>query len=170
MSTLINITIIPSFISKHECEQIIQKYDVKSYDGNDVVYFDTGDHDYNIKKLSIKDELADRLCSMLGYHRSTLKACSIVYYPENSYNPLHADNSDVRGDTVTKIKDWTHTVIVFLNEEFDGGELIYPDQGLILKPKSGLAVMTPADHNYMHLVNTITSGERYTLVLRFVLQ
>jgi len=52
--------------------------------------------------------------------------------------------------------------LIYYNDDFEGGELYYPDYDLIVKPKPGLAVAHPGDINYLHGVKNVISGERYT--------
>ena len=52
--------------------------------------------------------------------------------------------------------------LIYYNDDFEGGELYYPDHDLIVKPQPGLAVAHPGDINYLHGVKPIISGERYT--------
>jgi hypothetical protein len=52
--------------------------------------------------------------------------------------------------------------LFYYNDDFEGGELYYPDHDLVVKPKPGLAVAHPGDVNYLHGVKPVISGERYT--------
>jgi predicted 2-oxoglutarate/Fe(II)-dependent dioxygenase YbiX len=69
----------------------------------------------------------------------------------------HVDTFHIRSDETRKL-----TVLVFLNEDFEGGELYYPQHDLTIKPKPGLAVAHPGDVNYLHGVTLVTKGYRYT--------
>lgn len=52
--------------------------------------------------------------------------------------------------------------LFYLNDEYEGGELYFPNQGVQFKPKVGAAYFFPGDMNYIHGITEITSGERYT--------
>lgn len=52
--------------------------------------------------------------------------------------------------------------LFYYNDEFEGGELYYPEHDMIIKPKPGLAVAHPGDIFYLHGVKKIISGLRYT--------
>lgn len=52
--------------------------------------------------------------------------------------------------------------LIYYNDDFEGGELYYPDHNLVIKPEPGLAVAHPGDINYLHGVKKIISGERWT--------
>lgn len=52
---------------------------------------------------------------------------------------------------------------LYLNDEFEGGELYFPGRGLSIKPKAGQLILFPGGHEYIHGVSQITSGKRYVL-------
>lgn len=52
--------------------------------------------------------------------------------------------------------------LFYYNDEFEGGELYYPDHDIVIKPSPGLAVAHPGDVFYLHGVKMVTSGERFT--------
>lgn len=56
------------------------------------------------------------------------------------------------------------SVILYLNEEFTGGNLVFPDLNLTIRPKPGLLVAFPSTADYMHGAQPTTSGDRMILV------
>jgi predicted 2-oxoglutarate/Fe(II)-dependent dioxygenase YbiX len=52
-------------------------------------------------------------------------------------------------------------VAIYLNDDFEGGELIYPDLGLSVTPKRGNMVIH--DASLKHQVFPVTSGDRYSI-------
>jgi len=52
--------------------------------------------------------------------------------------------------------------LLYYNDQFDGGELYYPQHDIEIKPEPGLAVAHPGDTYYLHGVKMVTNGERYT--------
>jgi predicted 2-oxoglutarate/Fe(II)-dependent dioxygenase YbiX len=55
--------------------------------------------------------------------------------------------------------------ILYLNDDYSGGELCFLDRGICLSPKAGDLIVFPGNKNYKHEVSLITSGERYTIPL-----
>ncbi len=53
--------------------------------------------------------------------------------------------------------------VLYLNEEYEGGEIYFPNQNTVLKPKANTLAFFPGDEEFVHGVNPITSGIRYTL-------
>jgi predicted 2-oxoglutarate/Fe(II)-dependent dioxygenase YbiX len=58
--------------------------------------------------------------------------------------------------------DYDLNSLFYYNDDFEGGELYYPDHDISIKPKPGLAVLHPGDINYLHGVKMVTAGERFT--------
>jgi hypothetical protein len=56
--------------------------------------------------------------------------------------------------------------IIYLNENFEGGEIEFPNQKFKYKAKTGSAVIFPsAGTEYLHKVNQIKKGIRYTIAM-----
>jgi hypothetical protein len=58
-----------------------------------------------------------------------------------------------------------HGLILYLNDDFTGGELYYPGLGLEIAPKRGLLVAHSASKKYAHGVKEVISGIRYGLTM-----
>lgn len=52
------------------------------------------------------------------------------------------------------------TAILYLNEDYEGGDLLFPRQQVSFRPKRGELLIVPASYLYPHCVTPITSGER----------
>lgn len=53
--------------------------------------------------------------------------------------------------------------ILYLTEDYEGGELEFPDLDFVYKPKAGDLIFFPS-HGYLHEVRPVTSGNRSTIV------
>jgi predicted 2-oxoglutarate/Fe(II)-dependent dioxygenase YbiX len=53
--------------------------------------------------------------------------------------------------------------VLYLNEEYEGGEIYFPHQNTTLKQKANTLAFFPGDAEFLHGVKPITSGIRYTL-------
>jgi len=60
--------------------------------------------------------------------------------------------------------------VCYLNDDFDGGELVLENIGLTIKPRAGMFVVYPVSEKYRHRVNNITNGVRYSLSKFWVLK
>lgn len=52
---------------------------------------------------------------------------------------------------------------LYLNDDFEGGELYFPTRGLTIKPKARQLVLFPGGHEYIHGVKKVISGDRCVL-------
>lgn len=73
----------------------------------------------------------------------------------------HADKQ-LNDGSPNPFPDYDLNSLIYYNDEFDGGELYYPQHDIEIKPEPGLAVAHPGDIHFLHGVRTITSGERWT--------
>ena len=60
-----------------------------------------------------------------------------------------------------------YTALVYLNDNFTGGELVFPDREVVIIPKPGLFVGFPSNHKFVHAVPNVLSGKRYSLPVWF---
>jgi hypothetical protein len=91
---------------------------------------------------------------------------AIVRWLPGQYQLPHADKELHEGDNAGKPNDFPYYDIAglfYLNDDYDGGELYFPIQGLEFKPKAGGAYFFPGDKNYIHGVKEIKSGIRYVI-------
>jgi hypothetical protein len=78
----------------------------------------------------------------------------------------HADKELHTGQDAGKPNDFPYYDIAglfYINDDYEGGELYFPNQGIQFKPKRGAAYFFPGDMNYIHGVTEIKSGIRYTV-------
>jgi hypothetical protein len=84
------------------------------------------------------------------------------YIPHVDAETLYKDDSGI--EIWEKTLDRDISIVYFLNDDFVGGELVFPELELVIKPQAGTLVCFPSDHNYIHGVNPVTSGHRYSIV------
>lgn len=82
----------------------------------------------------------------------------IKWYTGDSMGP-HIDDWGVQNYHITGV--------VYINDDYAGGEISFPTQGVSVKPKKGDLVIFPGNLHYTHEVKEIVSGERYTIPLWF---
>jgi hypothetical protein len=73
--------------------------------------------------------------------------------------PSHIDNH--RGAEFVQLSS-----VAYLNDEFEGGEIFFPEFDFVHKPKTGDLIIFPAfskNYSYNHGVNKVTAGKRYTV-------
>lgn len=90
---------------------------------------------------------------------------ALVRWTPGTFQIPHADKELHIGDDAGKPNLFPHydlAGLFYLNDEYEGGELYFPNQDVQFKPKVGGAYFFPGDMNYIHGITEITAGERYT--------
>jgi hypothetical protein len=65
-------------------------------------------------------------------------------------------------DTYDGDNDLAFSMIAYINEDYEGGEIAFPNHNISLKPAAGSLVIFPSHEPFLHQVKDIVSGERYT--------
>lgn len=55
----------------------------------------------------------------------------------------------------------TISVVLYLNDKYEGGEINFPEQNIQVKPKAGSIVVFPSKKPYFHESKQIISGTKY---------
>ena len=84
------------------------------------------------------------------------------------YKP-HIDGESIwmtpRGEKIwKKSTDRDLSIVFYLNDEFAGGDFVFPELKIRVRPEPGMMVCFPSNHNYMHGVEPVTKGKRYSIV------
>jgi hypothetical protein len=74
--------------------------------------------------------------------------------------PVHHDDDPYRLNVTTR-----YGFVLYLNDDYTGGEIYYPKLNIEYKPKVGDLVIHPGSEEYSHGVRDIVSGERYNITL-----
>jgi len=90
---------------------------------------------------------------------------AIVRWPVGTRQDPHADKELHEGPDAGTPNDFPHYDIAslfYFNDDYEGGELFFPVQGIEFKPVAGSAYFFPGDRWYVHGVRPIISGGRFT--------
>ena len=83
-------------------------------------------------------------------------------WEKGSCLPPHTDNSNPDGSShSTPWRDFSS--IVYLNDDYEGGELYFTAQDRVLKPRRGMLVAFSAGYHHEHGVLKVTQGRRITM-------
>ena len=75
----------------------------------------------------------------------------------------HSDNTNEDGSP-SHFEINKYAAIAYLNDDYSGGELLFPDHNLQIKPRVGSLLIFPGGIENIHGVNEILSGDRYCMV------
>ena len=88
---------------------------------------------------------------------------SLARWPEGYDLQPHADAENPPGHDRHPYYWRDYACVTFLNEDFDGGLLHFPELGMEITPKAGYSICFPGTLKYLHGVTKITQGVRYTI-------
>jgi len=63
-----------------------------------------------------------------------------------------------------KSTDRDLSMVLYLNDDYEGGDFIFPDLKVRVRPEPGMLVCFPSNHHYKHGVEPVTKGQRYSIV------
>jgi predicted 2-oxoglutarate/Fe(II)-dependent dioxygenase YbiX len=84
------------------------------------------------------------------------EAYSLLKYSGGEEYKSHFDTSGVMGRAVS--------AICYLNNDYEGGELEFPNFNIKIKPEPGMLILFPSSYPYTHIAHPVTSGTKYALV------
>ena len=85
----------------------------------------------------------------------------LVKWTSGTEQQPHADKQ-LNDGSPNPFPDYDLNSLIYYNDNFEGGELYYPEHDIVIKPEPGLAVAHPGDIHFLHGVKRIISGERWT--------
>lgn len=163
-----NVVIIENFISKEQCDFIVNSIDDTIIWGSNTLQGIPDKVSKNFYEkhdafMILKDAM-DRLQNEIEQHfgRPLEEGFpGIRMWSPGEYQPLHADGEDPEGHpNEAYIVDYGS--VIYLNDDYEGGEIYFPDQGIDFIPKAGTVVFFPSNNMFIHGVKEIKNGYRYT--------
>ena len=176
-------------LTKEQCETLIEKYEItntarkghalfrEKVEEIEIPTFDPTDEDYNADAWELWNGVDDHICEfadnvlhtylsnyMVKPYEYAYCGCKMLFYPPLSHSPMHYDDELVAKDGGTIGVARPITLVVFLNDDFEAGELIFPDQNVIIKPKQGAVAVFPASYMYPHTTTPTCGKHRYVLL------
>ena len=143
--------IIKNFLTEEECDALLLEAETSDnwqpQNPNTAIFILKS----NNHKILIDIHKRISLLFDSGLHAQILRM--IHKTDKDSFWERHSDNS---GGSEIK-----YGVVLYLNDNFEGGELYYPNLDLVIKPEKGMLVYHPGDEE--HEVLKVISGNRYTL-------
>lgn len=81
---------------------------------------------------------------------------NMLKYSTGQEYKAHADGETITGRSVS--------AIIYLNDDYEGGEVEFVNFGIKIKPKAGMLLLFPSNYAYRHIAHPVTSGTKYALV------
>ena len=169
-----------NFLDPAQCQQIIDLWPQLAHTQGGVYVDNHAEIDLD-RRLAQTHKISDHDPEILTQFASTVASwlqlpnnqwiehTLLVHYPQGGYFDLHTDqisNTCSQGKTTNRVA----TVIVYLNDNFDGGYTVFPTLRALVKPQTGKALFFRYDYANQNL-NKLTdhaggrvSDSKYILV------
>jgi predicted 2-oxoglutarate/Fe(II)-dependent dioxygenase YbiX len=124
-------------------------------------------NDYYSKEMkAIADMLYSSLDNAFDHYANVLypfagkniknreESIHLLRYEQNGHLPAHQDQG---------VSSRVLSSVMYLNDNYEGGEIVFQSSGVKLKPEAGSIIFFPSNFLYVHEVYPITSGSRYSM-------
>lgn len=136
------------------CDGLFNRFKDREDSKEDVWWLDKDETQLLDKLVRFEFDCYTKGNQLLEGAKVQQKEWIIAKYRENEPLPLHA--SSVKKNSIT--------TLFFLNDDFDGGELCFPEQNTAIVPKKGHLVIFPGSYFYPHEVKAPRGNIRMTLI------
>lgn len=121
---------------------------------------------YRDEQISISSELFGALDITLNHYSTALypfaekniksreATMHLLRYDKTGHLPAHQDQG---------VSTRVLSVLLYLNDDYEGGEIEFMHSKIKLKPESGSVLFFPSNFLYVHEVYPVTKGPRYAL-------
>lgn len=161
-----NIKVINNFLSLEECNLIIDSLNSNEYVEHDLQIDDKNNPTIKRKSymgLDVAHVQQERVKQILeeSYGVKVVPGSAhVAKWEPGQKLELHVDDL---GRT-----SYNHMAsLIYLNDDYEGGEIEFPTHDISLKLSAGSLIMFPGNENYPHEVKPIVSGYRYTMPIWF---
>lgn len=178
-----NIGIFENFITDQEvntilqeCKKIEPQYNNDTTHGKSIVFDIINNKILTEFALYISPKIVENAKNFYNMNQKEEKV-HYVFHPSGTYLDPHTDiigwepKYDEKNEYSTQEKYFPYfwsghlSNIIYLNDDFEGGELFFPDFDFEIRPKPGMLVLFPGNTHYMHGVKKTNGNTRYTCSL-----
>lgn len=180
------IVVVENFLSPEQCSELVatanaceneplQTVDIALSTPDEVVrtmhegrvteLVKMGEHQATLNAL-IKSAITTTMAPALGREFEWFEQPQLLRYSSGSFYHSHADSENY----IPELEQWRKdldrdiSMLLYLNDEFEGGKIGFDNFGYKIKPKAGMLIYFPSDNRYLHTAETVTSGLRYAVV------
>jgi hypothetical protein len=123
-------------------------------------------HDKELGKFlyNLRDKVAESIKEMYSLDKDVYPDLfqAVRWFPGMDQRP-HADDMTNSPDADDFFHHRHFGAIIYLNDDYSGGETYYPEHNVSIRPEVGKLAVHPGDPNHLHGVSKVEGGMRYTL-------
>lgn len=177
MSPYSLLCIKPDFVPSHIIDFLLELKNTNTspalvgYDDNQEVT----DH-RKTKWIALSDEIRGNLLNTIGItHQQYLTSLynseidfieppQLLKYEVGDYYDVHNDSESFVDNRLARVVKRDISVLLYLNNDYEGGELEFTYLNLTIKPKAGMLIAFPSYIEFEHKVHPVTKGTRFSIV------
>lgn len=114
----------------------------------------------------VEQALTNAIAPEVGRSFAWYERPHLLKYSPGGFYQSHADsdNVDPGSGRWQKVLDRDISLLMYLNDAYEGGTLHFQHFDFTLRPEPGMLVYFPSDVRYMHAAQPVTSGLRFAVV------
>lgn len=173
------ITVLPGFLKAETCARIVAY--AKQAPAEPMGQETTGGHSVSEQRVGsrvdvggieeginavVRDAFRRRGGPLLGRPIAWFERPEILAYGPGGRYITHADADawNREAGCWERVVDRDVSLLLYLDDGYEGGELHFPRFGFRLRPRAGTLVLFPSDARYAHCAEPVTRGERHVIV------
>ncbi|RFB05335.1 prolyl hydroxylase family protein [Parvularcula marina] len=128
-------------------------------------YIDPADISLDITGI-VGQSVMETVAPLMAVMPEWFEKPEILRYPVGGEFLPHADADvfDAEARRWNRVENRDVSLLIYLNEGYQGGEIQFPNFGLSLPPRRGMLIAFPSDGRYAHAARPVTMGTKYALV------
>jgi Rps23 Pro-64 3,4-dihydroxylase Tpa1-like proline 4-hydroxylase len=135
-----------------------QKFLPKPGNINNQDLFYKEQHEISLQLFDALDRALEHYFTLYPYAKKNIKSrektMHLLKYKESGFLPAHSDHG---------ISSRVLSALLYLNDDYEGGDINFPHAGVKIKPEAGSIIFFPSNFVYVHEVAAVTKGTRYSL-------
>ena len=129
----------------------IEKTPFPEKDKHQVVFEGIWQDAYDAQNPALQD-----YCNMYSIQMNFWEKMNFVKYGPGNYFKEHADHGFSYVSTVS--------LVGYINDDYIGGEIVFPKLGIQIKPKAGDLYIFPSTYLFSHAAMPVSDGVKYSVV------
>lgn len=179
------ITVVNDFVEKVECKKLVRFAEkqearwlkvidrqksteqkiVERRDPNRVTQVVNMQKRYDLLESTVRRALVDVGSKRYG-QADIFEPPYVLRYKVGGVYAEHADSEafDAQQQRFHRVADRDVSLLIYLNDDYDGGQLSFRQLNYTYKPRAGDLVMFPSSNLFMHQAEQVTRGTKYAVV------
>jgi hypothetical protein len=163
-----------NFIPEDDCKKIVEYFTDPTHPWANVAFYESYGMNllqddpllekYGLPRNYFEGVVATMKQAVEEAHQRPIKQVSThaQKWEAGAYASYHSDNSDLNGNpSAWEVSKFV--CLLYLNSDYDGGELKFRDHDITIKPEAGILVTFPGGIDNVHAVTEVKNGTRHTI-------